>query len=1310
MKGRMLRLNLFLGMAIAVSLFAIGFSLHSVPILAAGSTNGNFTVTPDDAFFNWTGDVMNITSSVDGLRAIVNNTASEIVPVYYNSGNYTSCGAGSCWPNDSVFNSCFTEGMAFLVENSTGTYGGRTYIQELNTTNSTTFNVTAYQYCPPGKYTGYFYVYKNGTASERAKLSANLTIPVNPKNTFNYTGRYAYFKGHLAKDGNYYHSFYFNTSGIENSTGGTIKITGFTGDVDLFLFAGSSLLQRSVKVSGYDEIEYLPWPSGTEYLEIRVYGNSTTNYMGYIYFNPLNAANASDESEKFNDTNPVDFGVMNPDQNSSGVSIRINNTDSEAASNVSESAEIYRHESWNGNSQAGTYRFFVPGFAEKVKVRVEWDNTTVYNLFLEDAAGGGFQNSSEKYRNANITGSVREEYISVNSSYISGANDGYWNVTVYNLTQIKGTYNVTAYVWMPAGEWYESSFVSGYNFNSSGLVNQSAEFSVKITAPEVNATNGTYGGFLRYNNSEGWKLHVPLRFQVKAGTLLINSDNISSSTYTVKDNIGFNRLGADALKLNITYNNTGGETIYYTETNSSNRLYLTTNSSNYVDFVVDTLPGDGTRIENNTEGSLNIRLLVNTSRTNNYVGSYRGNITFNTTNSTSSSSSHPFDVYVLTINLILNNTLTLNLGSVVPGTVLAPVNASNVTANVTVQLYNGTYSSVSGQMELENFTGMRLTNVNLSGTYYNLYNSSKAQGTLCSGVNCYVNWTLQAGAVGGQYRARVTAALNTSQLDGDGSATLSGTHDGTDSVIVINDEGLQLTSAGLNSLVNDGNPLDEGDSDYYSVYIKNYGPVAASNARIMFNNPNSCEVSITPVTTNSSCMGTAQSNYSGTTWTLGVPVPAYMSENNCTLTWRVTANSVTEDKSWCYMNVGFASDHSNFGNLTSVGVEVHDNTSTGGDSPTGGDTQPDTSGCTSDSDCADTQVCSSGSCTSVTCSDGYVKNHKCYPYDSEYSFTSYEEKVYVLQGESNSTKVTIKNNGAYTRITKLNATIDIEGVAIEVSPSQYSLASGNSGVFEIGFNVSGTAEVGYHDVALKVYVSTNESISRTQEIKLAVQPTEETKQAINVTRDDLKRTFESLATQFSQISPGTDTNYTLANRTYNRLLSMFQDIEEMIGQENYLEVYSLLKDANSSITEFRQQIADALADRGILPLGDMSLVIILVVIIVIGAFLVYLLLPSKKGYHPVVGYMPRGKTSLTYRIKHLFSKLKNVKGVKGKIKPSSERGQMTLERFERESVSQPAQQPVQQRPPSKAYEQGYEKEKDFRMSYKKKEMKDKGKG
>ncbi len=56
-------------------------------------------------------------------------------------------------------------------------------------------------------------------------------------------------------------------------------------------------------------------------------------------------------------------------------------------------------------------------------------------------------------------------------------------------------------------------------------------------------------------------------------------------------------------------------------------------------------------------------------------------------------------------------------------------------------------------------------------------------------------------------------------------------------------------------MLNYGDDLNEGTSAYYTVYLKNYGHLAATNTYVVFSKY-SCEVGVTIYRSNSTCMGT----------------------------------------------------------------------------------------------------------------------------------------------------------------------------------------------------------------------------------------------------------------------------------------------------------------------------------------------------------------------------------------------------------------------------------------------------------------------
>jgi preprotein translocase subunit Sss1 len=1243
--------------AYAILLITIlGVLIYFLPsIIAVTSTpQGNFTALPNHTYFNWTSETINVTANNDSVVVIVRNESTEIQPLYFTGASEYS------YLNSTQHSLCFNatagpKGMKFVVQNQSGEYTNMSGI--LNNTNSTLFSIAAYQFCPPGKYSGYFYISQNGSSTENLTLNATVNILINPLNTFNTTSNRATFKGSLTQNGNY-HSYYFNTSLSDNLTSVTINLSGFSGDVDLFLFDSSgNLLEKSIEKSGSEEISYL-LPTTPDIWELRIYGNITSAYNGNIHFSTINSSKTR-----------LNFGELGPNQTSSNIVFNLENLDDQIVNNVDQYKEIYHVDKWSRNVSQ-TFYFLVPSFAEKVKVRVEWEhesgeNLTNWTISLRDANGNLINTSIDKHLNANKTNAIREEFIIYNGPFNTDK-DGFWNITVLNRTDDPlNSYNVSAYIWV-SPSWINTNF-STSDFNSTGNPNSSYSILANVSIPETNLLNGSYEGFLQYNISSGWKLRIPLSFEVKAGMLTINN-NLSSSTYRVTDNIGFNRISAP-ITLNITYNNTGGYPIYYSMNNSSNKLYLTTNSSYYIDFTIDNpLPNP---IENNTNGTIDISLIINTSKTGNNEGIYRGWIFFNTTNTSVNSSSYPFKTFNLTLEVNLTSKLNVTIDSITPDIIHPPNESKNVTVKTIVRLINGTIISKTGIMGGGNFASfwMNETNVTTYGVTLTKVGAGDPEGYCPSGNNCYINVTIPPNKVGGRYNLYASVNWNTTSLGGTGEVNLSGT--GVKDDFVINDTGLKLTV--ISPTDASFGDVNEASGPYYlNMTVKNYGPVTASNAKIIFNE-GSCSSELTTTVYAYSCTGTTGANTTGA-WVTSTRNP--YDATGCYIMWKITLGNVSADKTCSGMSI--AVNKKAFDNgVISAYLKILD---VAADETQGGQ---QTTQCSSDADCPDTQHCVNNQCVNVSCTDGYVSGHTCHPYVRKLNITNYEEKVYVLQGSSNSSKITVKNEGNVSMETKLKVTMNIAGVSSGVSPSLQTIGLGESKNFTVNFSTSNTTEVGYYTVTLKAYFPTNESISDSKDITLAILPREETKKEINKTRTDYKNLFEELSKKFNEISPDiiSEANYSKANRTYHTLKSLFDQIEEYINTSKYIDAKVLLNQVNETLKIFEEQINQLISESKITSQAQFGnlltwIAVGIIVVVVIG-FIIYLLLPPKEGYHPLLGFRPKRRNIISNLFLTMSSRLKKIAKI-----PRKKGAQKELVEFEKAEVKTEVKKP---------YMRGYER-------------------
>ncbi len=1235
--------KLYVGVIVSL-LLTIVFVL---PSSAVNSNSGNFTVTPDNVYLNWSSMNISLTSNNDSVILLVHNTSTSVQPQYFPSNYYNVDvdGADSIYKgfNSSERLMCFTEsgnsGMKFVVQNSSGSYTNMSDV--LNNTNSTLFTLTAYQFCPPGFYSGQFNVTQNGT-NDYATLNMSVSIPISGQNTFNESGSKAGFKGIFSGSG--VHIYYFNTSLAENLTGVTINLswTDYNQDVDIFLFDSSgNLLGKSVEKTGRDAVAYVSLPETSDMWQIRISGNvsSSVNYTGWLYFTTLNITNTSNPNERLSSLN---FGSLDPNETSGRINFTLVNVDTKIWSGVKERKEIYRIDSWTSQNQANSYQFFVPNFAQKVKVKIEWNGPTRWVISLNDSNNNFIGNSSGKYYAANLSNATQEEFIVFNGPF-NTTNDGLWNITVNNLTSITGNYNLTAYVWIP-NSLIISDYPTSFTFNATGVGNYSKNVSVYVSIPSNNITNGTYEGFIEYYKPGEWNLRLPLNFHVKAGLLLIN-DTLETITVHLKDNIGFNRLGSNALKVSLPVRNIGEYNITYTNTTSDYKLNNTAHTDKYIDFNV-TWPDNP--IKANSTDELNITIYISTSKTGDVEGIYRGNITFDTSTQSANSSSYPFKKFVVIIEVNLTKYLEVNVTSVSPTFVSQTENSTNITASITVKLANGSYISENETMKIYDFTSTKLKEGNVTTTTYTLQNitGNNPSGVACPSSNpshiCMIKSTLPGGSVGGRYYYIVSLRFNTSVLGGDG-VNLTGT--GTSSQqIVINNTGIFLSGT--------DHPPDvyEGETIVYTVLMRNYGPLEAKDLQIRFDK-GSCKITVTRNTNMeyTNCTSATSGSNSDTDW----KIPSLSGYSGWwKLSWNIKGNDVDEDSSCSSAAVKVISNHSHFPDITSIYINVLNNEST---TTTQQQQQQESTniGCSSNSDCADDEYCYNGVCTAVSCPNGHVSNHVCIPYQRKLSITEYPREASVMQGSTTSLKVTVKNIGDLSATTKLEIIPSLNGTTFSVSPDSYTLLSGISGIFTVKVSVSNKTEIGRYNLQFKAYATENSSVYDTKDFTLVVEPTEETKIYVNKTYNDIKKMFNDISLQFEGIIPTmvSDINYTRANRTYTRLITMLKEAENYLRAEKYVDAYMLLKEANESLKSFQEEVNKLIEEKMTKESSNMWIFIgIGIAVVVIGALLVYLLLPPKKGYHPAFGYTPPKKRSVKLKINFALAKLKDILNIVSHMK------------------------------------------------------------
>ena len=1154
----------------------------------SNSTNNFFNVT-NTTSFNWTSSNITIGSWNDSIQININNVTTEIVSNYSQKSRASS---------DTYYTSysCFHggEGLIFIVQNQTGSYINNTQIMNNGTTEE--FILSYYPYCPPGKYSGNFTVSSN--SSEIVKVSTVINIPISLNNTLSNVTNYGFFRG-IMSTGNQYHSYYYNTGEFtQNITGLTITLTGLLNDIDIFVFNSSGFLKgKSIeKGTTSEQILDMDLPSTSDIWEIRVYGNVSSDYDGYLYFITLNFTEVSTPSSQ---VNSLYLGDLDANATNS-TNYTVINLDDRVLTSVNDYAEFYHVQTWSSvNSTKSFIDFLVPSFAQKIKVMINWTdevgkNITDWNLYLKDNLGNSIGNSTDKFLISNVTNATREEFIVFNGPF-NRTNEGFWNITVQNITNSTipmSYYNLITYIWMNSS-WINTNYTDGSNFNISA--NNSYSVTVNLTIPETQILDGKYEGFIKYNSSQGWNTILPLSFNISAGTLLINN-TLNNATVRLTDNIGYNRLGVNVLIINLTFNNSGSYPIYYINSTSNNTL--TKDSDSNITFSVDNwLPNP---INAGSNGRFNISVAINTTLTGNDVGVYRGWIFFNTTNSTLNSSSYPYKTFNLTIEVNLTNLLDVRLTNVTTSSsdnwVRTPSNAESVTYLVNVYLINGTRLTDPGEgsgtkdLYVENFTTawMNETNVTSYSVYLSNINQTTQPGTpnsLCDPNYCSINATVPSKISGGRYEMSIKVRYNTS------ISILEGVGKFKD--IVINRNGVNLnTSQSLTPSLTEGNTIN------FNITAANYGPLPA-NGNITFD---SCQyATITALATGGTNCSSA-SKTGSTFYNIGL----LGNGSACYFAWSILGNNISDnDKTCSYVSIWYSEPNLNNITIRTLTIELEETSAT---------------------------------TTTVSSEDGgeqATTTTTTIPTVKYLNITSYPSIVSVPQGSNKTENVTVNN--IHSNITqKVNLTIlFINSTWYSIYPSsEVTIKNKTSYTYNVTFMIPENTTV--KDYSGKFFAESSYS-GVTQAFTLRVIPGTKLQSQISINLSSYKIEIQNLE---KELNKSEYENYTDAKKLFNQLKETFNNASNCFNQSDYRCAYDLLDDMESLLNQTKTALSLGPSKKiGIGNWKDWGKWIIVAVVAIVAVVLGYLFWPTPGGFKPQKGYVPEAKDKKTI-INEQLEKLK----------------------------------------------------------------------
>lgn len=1175
-------------------------------IRGVASTHRNFSSYDAQIAFNVTAVNITIESNVNSTQAYIRNASQQtsIIPSYFPVSAYTASDYLTAAQKDLCVPSS-GDGISFNID-SPNIPANTTPL--LNETDAETFRLSILAFCPPGRYHGSFTVSNVTNATRNLTITTTIDIPIHHNNTYAQATDTAYVRGRNVTGGN--HTYYvftnLSTDVPTNYTGVTINLTGLSDDVDLFVLNSTGDLVGKAIATGTsaDPIVYIRFPATPDRWEIRV-GNVSSNYTASLYFSPYNATNQTTPTQE---VTILDYGSLEPD--SSFVNnYTLENTVNHTLGGVAETAEIYHLTEYNDNTAAQDIEILLPHFTTQVRVGVVWANgSTDWNIIVNDANGTLIANSTNKSSNANVTGVELEEFVLFTG--INPATEGLWNVSIYNTTN--GThmpYNVSVRVYFNASEFLTSTFVStslNGTFNSSAQEN----ISVNLTVPTTRAMNGTYEGKITYRDSSDRDYQLPLRFQVSGASLMVNNTFINS-TVRITDNVGFNRT----YFLNVTYNNTGDLPVFFNSTvPTSLNLSATENITLSADLPSSPIAAGGS-------GTINITLTVDHAVADT-AGLYTGMIELNTNNSLVS---HDFN---LTLNVNLSTALNVTVHNVTPSLVSNNLTVGgNVTYNISVRLLNGTIISTGGLNIYENFTTAAIRETNITGYSVTLVNSTTT-GESCTGTTggvCIKTFTVPENTPGGRYNASATVQVSAQDVASNGGDfTLLG--QGSFNAIEVNHSGHNITS---NSGLQLGD-VDEGDSIFINVTVKNLGALLGDNVEVQFNK-GSCPIDVDTEDKGgvgaSSCSGSG----SGAVWTIDVPA---RNADGCWLRWELTGGNVSEDDSCNDASVTI-NNSPTFYNLTGIRLQVEDGgSSSSGSDTSGGGGDTGGGGCSSDAGCSDTQYCNDDSkCVALNCEfDEYIKDHACVKYvlsvdGGDASF---------LWGEGNSSTVTVTEAADSGLKVELNVTT---GTDLDITSVPSSCTTPCS--FNVTFNSTNLTEVGVWDGTYTAYYTIFDELIGTDSFSVTVLPTEEKKAEIDAEYAAYLAQITQLSQEFEFLKASgvlsEDDRDLLESLTAN-MNSLSEEVRAAIDGDDYLKANGLFAALNTSISKVQDKITEV-KDAGGIAFGFDLTTMIITIIIVVGVivFLVYLLLPPKSYGKQRFG--PR-KVSLGSKIRGIFKRNK----------------------------------------------------------------------
>jgi hypothetical protein len=1163
-------------------IFSLTFILANVRSILISSSNHEFNATPEVLYLNWTnnwrGNISLISNTTGLILKVGNSSLENTIRV-----NYSQPIAGSYNIENCGYYPPYT-GIMFEVINASGySISNTTILSFLDITNMT---IIPFSPCPSGRYYGMLNVTNVTNPNEFINITVIIDYPISSRvtNDLNLTTGVGRFKGGLPANALTYQSYFFNTSEIENATSVMVRLSwsDTTKDADLFLFDDSgNLVAKSINKTTTEQVVYNYLPKN-KWWEIRLFANSTAGIdyssNSFVVFSTLNVTNSSNPNQQFA---AIDFGNMYVG-NKSTVNVTLKNEGGLILSNVRENKEVYYIKTFASSSGSSNFSFIVPAFASNLRASVNWTGTTNYtiNLFKPDNTLVGI--SADKRYIANVSKAMQEEYVE-NIGLVGSNNEGIWRLEVRNTTNTTSPYTVNVKFWVNESEWIGSNY-SAVTFNSTNLGNYSQNYHFNFTVP-ANSIDGTFQGYIYYRSDSGSLISIPLNSNVKTAVLMVNS-SINSTSTEIKENIGFNinRI------INIPISNNGTLPLTFGLSRNSTSL-------NYGNYYMNFSYNYPDSLSAGSSDYLNVSINIDTTKTNNTEGIYVGWIFLN------SSDSRPYQGFNLIVRVNLTSELNVNIigvstsdgnlwieNTTIPG---------NLTLQATVYYING--SPEIKELPLNNFISGWLTEES-SGTSYRIPTSGYlttsnyvSESNESYFTNRYrINLTsFPTNQPGGNY----TVYLSVSNITN--NVTLNGIGSNS-SYLRINNIGLEMSPISSTSI----GTINEGSSTYFNVSVKNFGTLTASGATITFNKGSCYNISVESYTPYN-CTGTSGITPSGNTFTFTMNGNE---TNGCYFSWKLTADSVTSDKSCSDASITGTSLW--FNNITGISMDI--NNIDGG-----------SSGTTTTTVAEVFDVTTTTTITIPEVQPVYL------------DFFEYPTEVSIEQGSNKTEEVVVQNvNESEEQSIRLEV-LSINSSWYKVSPnSSIMIEPEEDYTYRVIFIIPEEAVVDDYAGRFKAsgpfeYITTN--------FTLTVLPGTRLKEEINRTLANYQQRLLELEKELNQTRAKggntTDIESKLAILKGKFLLAI-----EFRDDGDYKSAYTLLDDIETLLNETSTELHKITIRKNV---GNVVKVSVISIGAISAVILAYLFWPTKVGYDPDKGYLYKLRSKdLTERIHHYYRKLK----------------------------------------------------------------------